>query len=401
MTSKGYVEDGIAGFIEAVSKEGEFNSPPGHVWVKLHGLNENFLLPIAATLSVRVGVYGKGIVRNTKSGQLLCDFEACDPPEGLKPAGAGFVPTGPVPESSNLLSPTPAATKPTQESGELIRAEARPGELRKRSEGQLTFLPLDLIVVSAWNPNEMDPQTYEDLVQDMQDGGVYSVNPIDVFPISADDQGQVHYQIADGHNRFNAALDSKWPKIRAQIFPDMDESAAKVWNYRKNRERGTLNPTKEGMLFFADWKKGNGSLTEEEIASKYGVDVSTVSRRMSILPTAKTGVSSTHAEEIVAKIKNPEVQTIVARAVTKQKLTPDETREVAEKVRDELRTIPNAPKKFLKERADRFAREIRRSREGLPKEGVEVETVHCPECDASFRVMHLGMNRHRVVRVKQ
>jgi len=111
LTSKGDVEGGIGGFIEAVSKEGEFNSPPGHVWVKFHGLNENFLLPIAATLSVRVGVYGKGIVRNTKSGQLLCDFEACDPPEGLKSAGAGFVPTGPVPESSNSLSPTPAATK--------------------------------------------------------------------------------------------------------------------------------------------------------------------------------------------------------------------------------------------------------------------------------------------------
>jgi hypothetical protein len=86
---------------------------------------------------------------------------------------------------------------------------------------------------------------------------------------------------------------------------------------------------------------------------------------MSILPTAKTGVSPTHAEEIVHTVNKPDAQTAVARAAVKTKLVPDEIRELSKRMRNELKAKPDASKKFLNEKANRFAKEIKRSRQGL------------------------------------
>jgi len=73
---------------------------------------------------------------------------------------------------------------------------------------RVDFVDLNRIKESSWNPNEMDPETFEALKSDMNENGAYGIKPIDIFPVGLDRSlGQVVYQISDGHHRYRAAHD--------------------------------------------------------------------------------------------------------------------------------------------------------------------------------------------------
>ena len=66
---------------------------------------------------------------------------------------------------------------------------------RRKSEGRLELVDVDRLIESSWNPNEMDQETFNALVEDMRVGGLFAVKPIDVFPVGLDDRGLVKLQI--------------------------------------------------------------------------------------------------------------------------------------------------------------------------------------------------------------
>ena len=74
------------------------------------------------------------------------------------------------------------------------------------------------------------------------------------------------YVIVDGFHRWKAAKELGITDIHATI-KNMPEAEAKTVNYRKNKERGTLDVYLEGDLFISEHK----ALTQAEIAVKYGV----------------------------------------------------------------------------------------------------------------------------------
>lgn len=274
---------------------------------------------------------------------------------------------------------------------------------RPRFKARIDFLDLNLISESDWNPNEMEEKTFRDLFADMQEGGVYAVDPIDVFPVEVGSDDQVCYQVADGHNRLRAARKAGWTKIRAQIV-DLDEDSAKALNYRKNRERGTLNPIKEGRLFHDDWRQGNGILTTQQIAEKYGVSEGHVRERLGLvadlpkeaqvlIEQAKLG--SSHAEEIRHTVTKPAGQLAVAQVAAIRKLSPRQTRQVAVEMEEVLKANPDASKQFLKAKAEYFAQQTKTP--CLPRKS-DFQFI-CPRCQKPQAVYCAGERTHRVVPV--
>jgi ParB/RepB/Spo0J family partition protein len=373
----------IRGTIEALSKEGEVGAPAGNCWVKFRNLAETFLVSVGVPLKVGQEIRARTV--GSKFGPMLDQVEVL----AEQSTSVSAIHAELVAEKPNL---TPETTRPPGDS----LVSTQPTTPHRKAEGYLEFLDLKQLEESPWNPNEMNDETFASLIQDMREGGYFIINPIQVFPLEAEPSGVVHYQIIDGHWRYKAARKIPWEKIRAEVL-DVEEPEAKVLNYRKNHERGTLNPEKEAKLFFEDWEKGNGKLTQQQIADKYGVSQTYVSERVAGVALYSAGIKPTHAEEIFHSVKNEDAQKAIARASVKQKLTPNETREVAERVANEVKVKPNAPKKFLKAKAERFAREVKKARVS-PNAPVEIESIFCEDCDATFRILHLGMNRHRVVR---
>jgi len=384
MTNDGNETEGI---VQELSGEGKIGAPAGSFWVKLDSSASTYLANVSFVLQgLKVGNRVRLELDNGRLGQMVKSVTVLAE-GGLEAVGEAERPE--TVASDNLLS-TPSQPPTTP---------------HRKAEGRLEFLDLKQLQESSWNPNEMNDETFASLIQDMREGGYFTINPIQVFPAETDQQGLVRYQIADGHHRFRAARKVPWEKIRAEVL-DIEESEAKAVNYRKNHERGNLNPEKEAKLFFEEWEKGNGKLTQQQIADKYGVSQTHVSERLasSTLLHGNNAVQSglnispSQTEEIIHAIKGPEAQKAVARAADKHRLTKEETREVAERVANEVKVKPNAPKKFLKVKAERFAREVKKARMS-PNAPVEIETVFCEDCDANFRIMHLGFNRHRVVKV--
>jgi len=144
-------------------------------------------------------------------------------------------------------------------------------------------IAVDKIEANRWNPNVMQKEEYDALKQDMHVHGVNGVDPVLVSPKPSflgmgATTFEGFYVIVDGEHRWRAAGELSWKEILCEVR-EISEDEAKALCYRRNRERGTIDPFKEAALFKTELPK----LTQAKIAGKYGVDQSTVSQRLSLL----------------------------------------------------------------------------------------------------------------------
>lgn len=139
------------------------------------------------------------------------------------------------------------------------------------------------IVPNHFNPNVMQPEEYQALKKDMQLHGPEDVDAILVSPFGcfypAVREPGPFYVIVDGEHRWTAAKELLWDTIRCEVR-ELDEEEAKGICYRKNKDRGTIDPFKEAALFKSELDVGLG---QKDIAEKFLVDPSTVSHRLSLL----------------------------------------------------------------------------------------------------------------------
>lgn len=144
---------------------------------------------------------------------------------------------------------------------------------------------------NGWNPNVMQDAEYQALKQDMRVHGVNGVDPIlvspkGVFQLQGEITGEAWtqafkvkgYVIIDGEHRWKAAKELGWKQVCC-TSEGIKEEDAKALCYRRNRQRGTIDPFKEALLFKSELEK----LTQAKIAGKYGVKQGTVSQRLSLL----------------------------------------------------------------------------------------------------------------------
>jgi ParB family chromosome partitioning protein len=143
-----------------------------------------------------------------------------------------------------------------------------------------SLVAVDKIEKNAWNPNVMGPEEYDALKQDMHVHGVDGVDAVLISPYGTfyGEEDKDLYVIVDGEHRWRAAEELGWKEISCEI-QDITEEEAKALCYRRNRERGTIDPFKEALLF----KTELPNLTQAKIAGKYGIKQATVSQRLSLL----------------------------------------------------------------------------------------------------------------------
>jgi len=172
---------------------------------------------------------------------------------------------------------------------------------------------LDRIRLNTYNPNSMDAETFNALLKDMEDVGLEGVDPILLRPLEgtgADAEAvteEAAYEVVDGEHRTRAALRLGWTEIRARVR-EMGLEEAMVVNYRKNVERGRLDPVKEGKLY--KWWQDEKRLTQKQIGDRFGVRQQLVSSRILAVERVQDkavevlrGVYRTSGKQLSQKVK--------------------------------------------------------------------------------------------------
>jgi ParB-like chromosome segregation protein Spo0J len=108
------------------------------------------------------------------------------------------------------------------------------------------MLPIDNLVFTDWNVNEMNDAEFSELVSEIEDGGFDE--PIGVVPVK--DQPD-HYLVLSGEHRVRAchALSIKEvPAVIKKHLTDADEATIKMWSVKRNNIRGRINAEKFAAL---------------------------------------------------------------------------------------------------------------------------------------------------------
>jgi ParB/RepB/Spo0J family partition protein len=200
---------------------------------------------------------------------------------------------------------------------------------------EVRLINIDLIAENSYNPNVMSEEGFQALIHDL---GHFTdpatLDPITVRPAGGDKP----YEVIDGAHRLRAARAAGWDRIPVRVL-QVDEDTARVLNYRKNRERGTLDPIKEAELFKAEREKG---LSLHQIAEKYGVSHGHVASRLRLLKqevvtrvTTSIGLSASHLEEL-GRLDDLKQAEALAKLVKERGLNVQQTREAVNMLKEGL-----------------------------------------------------------------
>lgn len=245
-------------------------------------------------------------------------------------------------------------------------------------------IPLNQLQPNKFNPNVMQDAEYQALKEDMKQNGPESIDPLLVspylvfYPCEDTEENQKLYAknpiyvIVDGEHRWTAAKELCWPEIRCEIR-ELYEEEAKGICYRKNKDRGTIDPFKEAALFKSELEL----LSQKEIAEKYLVDPSTVSHRLSLL-------------KLVPEVKK-QIEQLPRGTITTSHLEPIATLPEGEqkkiKLKDEWGHQEVKSVRALTEEAKQIKAELDRKQQ-LKKALETAEFPKCPKCngDAVFNI---------------
>jgi len=152
----------------------------------------------------------------------------------------------------------------------------------QQETGLSSLILVVLIQPNRFNPNVMQDLEYQALKKDMEINGPNGVDPILVSPYACFYVGESVnelYVVVDGEHRWKAAKELLWDSIWCEVR-EVNAEDAKGICYRKNKDRGSIDPFKEAALFKSELDLG---LSQKDIAEKFLVDPSTVSHRLSLL----------------------------------------------------------------------------------------------------------------------
>ena len=200
---------------------------------------------------------------------------------------------------------------------------------------EISDVSLSEIRLNDYNPNTMDPSTFRSLLQDMRKGGPGVIDPILLRPLEGGG-----YEVVDGEHRVRAARRLGWKTIRARVQSLTLEEAMEV-NYRKNRERGNLDPLKEGELF-SWWQKEKG-LTQRQIAEKFGITQSTVSRRIALIERLSPKIMPRGIKmdvsklELLVSIDDEKARIELARKISDPEVSVRQAEEIVRQKHEELK----------------------------------------------------------------
>jgi len=220
---------------------------------------------------------------------------------------------------------------------------------------------IELIPVRAIKPSPVqlvviNPEVERALLEDMRKG-VDSIDPIRVRRLTPEEIEECKakyphaiYEVIDGHKRLRNAELLHWEQIKAIVMDVSREEAYEI-AYRKNRERGLIDPMLEALYFkhlYIDLK-----LPAYKIAEKFNLSESYVRKVIARVRIEPEAVRKIVRQTIVGKpLKGkhldaiatapPEAQPKLAEKVVEEKLSPKEAKIVAQAVtkKPEILALP-------------------------------------------------------------
>jgi ParB/RepB/Spo0J family partition protein len=234
------------------------------------------------------------------------------------------------------------------------------------------FLKVASIVANHFNPNVMQNEEFLALKKDMQLHGPKEIDAILVSPfgcVYTDIKDPADgYVIVDGEHRWTAAKELGWETVRCEVRY-IDEEEAKGICYRKNKDRGTIDPLKEAALFKGELDLGLG---QKEIAEKFLVDPSTVSHRLSLLKLAPEVVKQ------VTEMPHGTLTTSHLEAIAS--LQPPDQKKVIDEEKQQFKNYGSVSTvRNLADQAERIRRE-REMEANLYKALKTAKFPKCPKC---------------------
>lgn len=235
------------------------------------------------------------------------------------------------------------------------------------------------IRVNSYNVNKMNSETYDLLVQDMKEKGPGGIDPI---LLRKTDHGPEAYEAVDGAHRFKIANQLSWTTIRG-ILRELTELEARILNYRKNSERGSIDPLMEGRRFHEELATLSTDKPLEELSKRYGVSTGYISRRVSVTNLDKGFISLieggklpiSNAEPIVT-LKHPDDK----KSMLQQIKQGDNWRNplTARDVETRVENLKQDRKQIIK---------LEQALEKAPKENRK-----CPKCkEKALAITHSGL----------
>lgn len=161
---------------------------------------------------------------------------------------------------------------------------------------EAVLIPLDELVPTHWNANEMGDKDFAALLSEVDSGGFDE--PLQVVPITkGDNKGK--YLILGGEHRYKSgiahALESLPCVIKKHLNPE-DESALMMWSVQRNNLRGRLNSQKYMQI-------------QNAIVDRLGISKKAAQQRMML------------RDEQMGKLGD------IGRQIAQDEVSPDEIRE--------------------------------------------------------------------------
>lgn len=183
------------------------------------------------------------------------------------------------------------------------------------------------VAVGAIRPNPHQPRQHFDeaslqqLAASIRSAGV--MQPVIVRPIDGQDDGNsVKFELVAGERRWRAAQIVGLVELPAIVRP-LDDRQLAEWAIIENLQREDLNPVDRAEAFQRLIQQFN--LSHEDIATRVGLDRSSVSNSLRLLNLSKDtcalvreGRLSAGQAKVLAGIANPQQQTSLAHRAVKQ-----------------------------------------------------------------------------------
>lgn len=111
-----------------------------------------------------------------------------------------------------------------------------------RISGTVKVVGVGEVGPNPWNPQRMDPETFEREKRSIRDEGF--ISPIVVRTVS----GPRKYQIVDGEHRYRAAVELGMAEVRALDLGDLPDHRAKALTLKLNDIRGSSDEDLKAAL---------------------------------------------------------------------------------------------------------------------------------------------------------
>ena len=229
--------------------------------------------------------------------------------------------------------------------------------LEIEKEGKIELIPIEQLKPLPMHFTVIGREEEDMIREDMKTRDVNSIDPILVRKMTLEEIEEAkekyplaRYEIIDGHTRWEIAKLLKWSEMRA-VVKECSRDEAYILNYKRNKERGLVDPMLEAMCFNYFYQKG---FTATQLAEKFGVSEPRVwqilkrmkverEARKKILQKAFMGkpITAKHIEVVAALPEDKQPKLV--ETIAQKGLSVKEARKVAKA----LATKPEAVERIL------------------------------------------------------